>query len=326
MKKIVLIIFSLLLVCCITAKCIVNLQTYKYKIAAPMEDEDYKKAIVRDSHNLTYTLEALRPLMGQNELKKFIQDNNSNPEIYTPNQNNIKKGIFRANLHTHTTNSDGMVTVEKRLNDAQEYASHNIKKGYMVIAITDHNTVLGAKEVVKVLEKNKGKYDKIKVVLGIEINTEYHKSNYTNEPIPIHVLTWCINPYDKFLNKEFYKKDLNDKWNRIFPERDFDWVIKTMSNYGIVGPAHPARYTTFLKEKKYPYITEMLERYKTLNKNIPFTEGYYQSYPVTSTGPDLGDEYEKYINHINNECKRLNIIRTGSTDAHGNDIFSFNSF
>ena len=54
-----------------------------------------------------------------------------------------------------------------------------------------------------------------------------------------------------------------------------------------------------------------------MNKKILFTEGYYQSYKSTSTGEHLGTEYDKYINYINDEAKRLNIIRTGSTDAHG---------
>lgn len=296
---------------------------YRFIPHSPMEDLEYKQAILRDSMNITYTIEALRPIMGPEELTKFIQANDKNPDVYTPSKENIKKGIWRANLHTHTTNSDGMVTAEKRLESAQFYAEKNIPDGTMLIAITDHNTVLGAKSVVETLEKNRGKYNRIKVVPGIEINSEYHKSKVIDVPVQIHVLTWCINPYDKFLNKEFYKKDLKDKMNRKIPDRDFDWVISTMSKYGIVGVAHPARYTTFMKEKKYTYITEMLTRYKNLTTNTPFTEGYYQSYKVTSTGPHLGEEYDKYINYINSEAEKIGVNRTGSTDAHGGSIFVY---
>ena len=296
---------------------------YRFIPHSPMEDLEYKQTILKDSKNITYTIEALRPLMGPSELTKFIQMNNNNPNVYTPSDKNIEEGIFRANLHAHTVNSDGDPTVEKRMNDAQDYASKNIKDGYMVLAITDHNTVLGAKDVIRVLEKNKGKYNNIKMVSGMEIYSAYHNSKHTDEPVQIHVLLWCINPYDKFLNKEFYKANLYDKWNRTQPDRDFDWVISTMSKYGIVGIGHPARYTTYMKEKKYPYMTEMLTRYKSLTTNTPFAEGYYQSYPVTSTGPHLGDEYDKYINHIISEAKRLGINCTGSTDAHGDSIFKF---
>lgn len=219
--------------------------------------------------------------------------------------------------------SDGEVSVENRMAEAQQYAKENIKNGYMVIAITDHNTVNGAKEIIKILEQNPNKYDHIKIIPGIEINSQYRNSNITAEPIDIHVLLWSINPYDKYLNDKFKKEDLNDKWNIKLPIPDFDGIIYTMSEYGIVGIAHPARYTEHLGNKKYPYITELFTRYKDLSGKVKFTEGYYQSYKQTSTGGLLGSEYDKYINHINSEAKRLGIIRTGSTDAHGESIFIY---
>jgi len=297
-------------------------KSHRYDIKSPMQDIEYKKIILEDANNWTYTLEALRPVMGPEELTEFLKSNDKNSQIYTPSETNIKNGNFKANLHMHTINSDGMATVEERMNDAQAYAEKNIKDGYMVIAITDHNTVLGAQDVIKVLEKNKGKYNKLKVILGIEIYTEYRRSEVTKEPIQIHVLTWCINPFDEYLNNEFYKPNLNDKWNRTIPDRDFDWVIDTMSVNGIVGIAHPARYIHQLKDKKYKYITEMLERYEKLNHNTLFAEGYYQSYPYTGTKEHLGNEYEKLVKYINDECERLKINRSGSTDAHGKSIFT----
>ena len=320
MKKLrlYLFIFLLVLVCGLLIW-----QRYRFHISSPMQDIEYKKQILADSHNPFYTLEALRPLMGPRELEEFIKENDLRPEVYTPDLKNIKNGSFMANLHTHTTNSDGKPTVEMRLDSAQNYAETFVKDGYMTIAITDHNTVLGAKEVVRILQKNKGKYKNVKVVPGIEINSEYHNSKISKNPVQIHILTWCINPYNKFLNKEFYKKDTNDKWNRSKPDRDFDWVIKTMSDYGIVGIAHPARYTTSMKGKKYLYITEMFTRYSQLNPKTKFAEGYYQSYKFTSTGPNLKDEYNAYINYINNEAARLRIFRTGSTDAHGVSLFRY---
>ena len=311
--KLILVIFIMTFSC-------ISWQMYRYHINSPMLDIEYKKAILRDSHNYTYTLEALRPLMGPEELTQFIKDNNDNPQIYTPSIENIKSGKFRANLHMHTTMSDGITTVQKRMDDAEKYAKEKIDGGKMVIAITDHNTVLGAKEIIKVLEKGKNKYNDIKVVPGMEIFTHYQNSKFKDSYVDIHVLLWSINPYDKFLNEEFYKEKLKDKWN--YKDRDFDWVIETMSKHGIVGIAHPARYTSAMKEKKYPYITEMLTRYNKLNSSdTKFVEGYYQSYMQTGTGEHLGSEYDKYINHINNEAKKLGIIRTGSTDAHGYSIF-----
>ncbi len=288
-----------------------------------MPDIEYKKAILRDSHNLKYNLEALRYLMGPEELSEFIQENDNNPQIYTPSDENIKAGKFGANLHMHTTMSDGIATVMERMEDAEQYAQENIKNGYMVIAITDHNTVDGAKDIIKILEEYPGRFNHIKVIPGIEINSKYHISKIVTNPVDIHVLLWSVNPYDKFLNKEFRKNNKKSLRNEGYFIKDFDWVINTMSKYGIVGIAHPARYSEDLRDIKYPYITELFTRYKDMNGKVKFTEGYYQSYKQTLHAIPTDEEKAKYIKYIDSEAKRLGIIRTGSTDAHGDSIFKY---
>ena len=67
----------------------------RYYISEPMQDLEYKKAIIKDSHNIFYRLENLRPVVGEEELLEFIRTNNNNPEIYTPSRENIKKGIYK---------------------------------------------------------------------------------------------------------------------------------------------------------------------------------------------------------------------------------------
>ena len=150
-KKLIFLIFIITIIAFSFAY--IGLQHYRYHINEPMADFEYKKSILKDSRNLTYTLEALRPVMGPEELSRFIKENDNNPQIYKPNSENIQSGKYRANLHMHTTMSDGEPSVEYRMNYAQDYAQRKIKDGYMVIAITDHNTVLGAKEVIRVLKK-----------------------------------------------------------------------------------------------------------------------------------------------------------------------------
>lgn len=277
-------------------------------------DLRYKMDILRNAGE-TYSLKNLKPIVGPVELAKFINENDNNPDIYNPDDKNTKNGSYRANFHIHTVNSDGSMTVEEVLNQAQEYALQLPRGKYMYIAITDHNTVLGSQDIIKVLQNNPGKYSKLKIIPGIEIFTNYSNDIGNKDYIDIHVLTWCINPFDKFLVKVFEKKDLNDKWN--WKERNFDEVIAFMKNYGIIGVAHPARYTLELNDDKYAYIDEMLNRYKNAgkSKNPLFIEGYYQNYP------DLGYDHNKYIDYINQKAKEKNIIRTGSTDAHGFSIF-----
>ena len=291
----------------------------RFKISAPMEDFEYKKNIILTSKHRTYKLENLRNLVGPNELKRIMEENDDNVEIYTPSEKNIKNGVFRANFHMHTTNSDGRAKVEQLFNQAQEYAEKNLNGKPIYIGITDHNTVLGAKEAVAVLQRNPKKYKNIRVITGIEIFTAY-KTKFSKRPIDIHVLTLCINPYDEFLNKEFYKKNLKDVWNRTYPDRDFNRVISFMSDYGIVGIAHPARYLEHLGNDKEDYIKELLNSYKNENKNkILFLEGYYQVYHLIT--PKFDDEFKAFLSFINTEANKLGIYRTGSTDTHGLSIF-----
>lgn len=284
----------------------------------PIMDLEYKTSIVEKSKNKDYKVENLRPLVGEKELTEFIVKNDNNPDIYNP-----KSKKFRANFHAHTTCSDGKMSVKEFMDKAQRHAKKLPDGEYLYIAITDHNTVLGIQEAVDILQKNPGKYSKIKIVPGIEIFTAYNNSKVSDKPVEIHVLCWCLNPYDEEVNKEYYKKDLKDKYNRPAPDRDFDGVITMMKDHGIVGIGHPARKTTFLAEKKYDYTQEMLSRYKALaNPAKPlFAEGYYQSYSYSSVKSDLGDEYKKYLTFINDEASKLGIIRTGSIDNHGKSLF-----
>ncbi|MBR6126557.1 PHP domain-containing protein [bacterium] len=292
----------------------------RYNISEPMQDLEYKTAIIKESHNPFYRLESLRPIVGEEELTEFIISNNNNPQIYTPSPENIAKGVFRANLHMHTLQSDGCASVKERLDAAQEYAQNNIKDGFMYIAITDHNTVLGAKEVVKLLEKYPNKYKNVKVILGMEVFTAF-KSKYYDKPVEIHVLNWCINPYDKFLNKEFYKPKNANKGNRVLPDRDFDYVIEMMSKYAIPGIAHPIRYTNRIGQNKHLYMEEMIDRYTNLTNKHAFMEGFYQVYPRYYEAKFFNEEILPYIDYVNKKADEHNIIKTGSTDSHSMTIF-----
>ena len=301
----------------------IKLNKERWELTTPMPDYDYKKAIIDTCQNKKYKIENLRPLMGPEELKTFLETNTNNPQIFTPSEENIKNGTFKANLHMHTIYSDGRASVEQLLDMAQEYAENNLKGENFYMAITDHNTILGTKELIRVLQNKPNKYTKIRVAAGIEIFTAYRNSKISPRTIDIHVLTLGLNPYDEFLNKEFYKKNPADKWNRTYPDRDFDWTIKTMSNHGYVGVAHPARYTVFLGKDKYPYIEEMLDRLKLAsNGKLVFTEGYYQVYPLLPEKKELGKEYNKYLNHINIQAQKRGTILDGSTDVHGLTIFN----
>ena len=315
--KISIFLIFIVLIACLS---VFGLIKYRYGVNSPMRDIEYKKSIIRQSHNPFYRLENLRNLVGEEELTELIRANDNNPEFYTTSLENRKKGLYRATLHMHTTNSDGVSSVEHFLDMGQTYAEKWFKDdGYMYIAITDHNTVLGAKELIRVLQKSAKKYPRVKVIAGMEINSKLYSTTVSNEPVEIHVLLWCINPYDKYLNKEFYKKDLKDKWNNTQPERDFEWIISNLSDYGIPGIAHPATYTDYLGDKRNTHIVELFDKYISKAKKVPFTAGYYQTYP--SAYYELNNELHDYYKFIEKTAKEKGIIRTGSTDTHGLNIF-----
>lgn len=320
-KKVLLITFSFICFILLSAASFIFYQVNfaRYKISSPMEDLEYKKSIIKDSKNIFYNLENLRPLVGETELINLIKENNNNPQIYTPSLNNRKAGIYRINLHIHTKDSDGARTVKERMDEAQLYAQTHIKDGYLYIALTDHNTVLGAQNIIKVLQENPNEYKNIKIIAGMEISTLY-KTQYSKNPIAIHVLTLCINPYDEYLNEAYYKKDLSDKWNMSVANHDFEEVINEVSEHALVGIAHPARYIGHMQENVYPYLSELFDKYLKNNKKLPFTEGYYQSYRQKEKDEIKGG-FEKFANYINNEASKRNIFLTGSTDSHSITIF-----
>ena len=86
----------------------------------------------------------------------------------------LNKVKGRADLHTHTNASDGLLSPTKLI----EYAS---LKGLQAVAITDHDTTDGIDEAITA-----GKAYKIDVIPGIELNSQIE----SNE---IHILGYFIN-------------------------------------------------------------------------------------------------------------------------------------
>ncbi len=69
---------------------------------------------------------------------------------------------MKADLHNHTKNSDGSLSVSN-------LALLKKQEGFDLIAITDHDSIKGAREITKNL--------KIPVLLGIELSTYYKQEN-----------------------------------------------------------------------------------------------------------------------------------------------------
>lgn len=278
----------------------------------PMDD-NYRMEIIAKSGNPTYKVENLSSIVGPEELGEFIKGNNTNAFIYTPSSENLIKGLFRANFHIHTTNSDGALNVKEVLDQAEAYSTRINNKFY--IAITDHETVQGLKQIVDILQQYPNKYKNLKIVLGIELTSKLEADlNVMKYPITMHVLGLAINPYDEELNASFSQKGPTK--TEEGPTRDFKDAFRILRDKGLAGIAHPLRYVTadnIIGDKKRFY-NYMIGKYVMIGTKQPlFAEGYYQSYPANIT--------KAQINEFNESLRQSNIMLTGGTDTHGKSIF-----
>lgn len=100
-----------------------------------------------------------------------------------------------ADLHTHTTASDGVLTPRQLIGLAW-----NI--GLKVIAITDHDTVSGLPEGLAA-----GKECGLEVIPGVELSTEW-------EDREIHILGYFIDWHHEIL-RSFLAQMRQDRWKRL---------------------------------------------------------------------------------------------------------------
>lgn len=135
-------------------------------------------------------------------------------------------------LHLHSIYSDGIVTVEEIVKEAK-------KLNLEGIALTDHDTVAGVKELKILCEDNNINY-----IFGIEFGITVNKTE-------VHILGYYIDPDNKILAKAINTAFLNRK-SRIrktienlnslldlnFSEKD----LKKYAKDKILGTAHISAY------------------------------------------------------------------------------------
>lgn len=161
----------------------------------------------------------LDSIMGAEELAVWLQK--TTYKNFLSQDDNIKE---KFNLHIHSEASDGIFTPQSFLDTALDYAlKHNLN--YMVVAITDHDSVDSAKEVVKLLANNHLKYQKLKVVLGCEFSSAYI-DNHLELPIDFELLYYCLNPFDKSINQ------LLDNTHQKRKRAIFELIAYFNKNYG----------------------------------------------------------------------------------------------
>lgn len=177
------------------------------------QDDNYRKRLATSlglSEKESYKLSSIA---GTEELKQTMEIFSSTPQVFSAgspvyNKNgklieikneNVLNQIFGVNLHIHTENSDGKLTVQKLLEDSASYADKRIKsqKQPFYIAITDHDTTAGCKEAIDIIKNNPKKYKNLRLFLGMETTCVYKDPEYLKNSGQIHILSYGINPYSK---------------------------------------------------------------------------------------------------------------------------------
>ena len=163
-----------------------------------MTDMEYKQELLRGVGENPADWARLGPIMGRKELLAVLRGYQNTPDVYRPGDDfaNVKNKTFGANLHIHTTNSDGLMTVAQLLDLGARYgdslAEYNPGRKFY-IAITDHNTTNGAIEALNLVVDNPEKYKNLKIALGIEASAIF-SSSVAGAASEVHLLSYCLNP------------------------------------------------------------------------------------------------------------------------------------
>lgn len=179
-------------------------------------DKEYIKNLtkgVSNSLGKDLSVDNLKSIMGKEEFLKVLPTLGKEDYLATKaNKDNFK---LTADLHSHTTASDGWGYAKDILNDAAKYGDELFKKTgkKFILAITDHDSVgskiraadgneymTGVKSAIEEIAQNPDKYKNIRLVLGAELSF-LHKIDDKGGIGASEVLMHCIDPYSEKLNE-----------------------------------------------------------------------------------------------------------------------------
>ena len=250
---------------------------------------------------------------------------------------------MRADLHLHTTASDGRLT-------PQELVRKAIELKLDVIAITDHDSVEG---VLPALEAAKS-FTQLMVIPGVEINTDVPKGE-------VHILGYFIDYRDPGLNRTLeelrnsrYERGKNMVAKLAEMGINLDWGrVQELAGGGSIGRPHIAQamleqgYISSLQEAFTKYIGRNSPAYVERKKLAPVEAVKVVldagGLPVLAHPADIeplepfllqlktagivGIEIyyngytSKTIAQLKRFAKKLDLIACGGSDYHGLDEY-----
>lgn len=253
----------------------------KNEMSKYLGDVAYRKSILREMSLPEGDYYKLRSIIGVEEFDAVIKDLSKDKENFLPGiktfradkepifgRENVETGKFAANLHLHTDYSDGTISVEEMLEQAVNYANDRVaklgEKNPFYLAITDHDTIQGCRDVVNTVLKNPEKYKNLRLVLGVENTVITSHAQHLKEPVETHMISYCINPFDKELFG-YYQKQIEKNKANIRSVLDYanETYFKTLKKYSV-------DYNLNEIEKMAPQI-----KYRNIHSNY-LTKDYLQ--------------------------------------------------
>lgn len=140
--------------------------------------------------------------------------------------------LYEADLHCHTTESDGLLTPRELIHLAADL-------GLKGIGITDHDTIQGWREA-----EAAGSYYKIQVLRGIELNTDWQGKE-------VHILGYEVDNASCYLNEKL--RSLRDAREQRMIE-----ILKRLATQGIFIYADEVRKLTKGESIGRPHIAQVL--------------------------------------------------------------------
>ena len=211
---------------------------YNETIKKYPEDERYYMQLASEAGLKAGDEYKLASIVGKSQLTDLLN-------VYTPrdfylgeNLSGVKNLSYKVNLHNHTVYSDGKMTIEELLEQSRKWAdkiadfNRNDSKPPFVLAITDHDTLEGAKEAVKIIAANPDKYKNLKLVLGTEASMSYVNPKDVKIPLNLELVGYALNPFNRTLNNMFDNlrearitcaKNIISEINKKYPDLHLNW-------------------------------------------------------------------------------------------------------
>jgi len=171
-------------------------------------------------------------------------------------------------LHTHSVYSEGALTVGQLIGEAK-------KNNIAVLSLTDHNTVAGVAEAVKI-----GRQEKITVIPGVEIYTHFHKYR-------LHLLGYNLDIHNPELQKALDQLARQ----RITKIKKSLAVLKKQTGFTI----NEARL--FNTPSRYPGFAHIIGELKKSSKNLAKIKQ-----DLKTDQPNFFDIINKYFGPATKAC------------------------